>query len=109
MAETIILPDGCGNKLSITFDKNNIHIHDSYKVKTTESMRFVLQLVKCAAVNRGIVYKRMMKSWLREWKAHNVLYKLNIRRSSTQHTDLYENESGKCCFAYFILSLFYWK
>ena len=109
MAETIILPDGCGNKLSITFDKNNIHIHDSYKVKTTESMRFVLQLVKYAAANRNIVYKRTMKSWLREWKAHNILYKLNIQRPRSQHTDLNENESVKRRFAYFILSLFYWK
>ena len=109
MAETIILPDGNGNKITVTIDKNNIHIHDSYKVKTTESMRFILQLVKYAAANRGIVYKRTVQSWLREWEAHNILYKWRIHRSSTQHTDLCEKESGKRRFAYFMLSLFYWK
>lgn len=109
MAETIILPDGCGNKLSVTFDKNNIHIQDSYKVTTTESMKFILQLVKYTTSNRDIVYKRIMKSWLREWKAHNILYKFNIQRSRSQHTDLSENESMMRRFAYFILSLFYWK
>ena len=109
MAETIILPDGCGNKVTIIFDERNIHIRDSYKVVKSESMRFILQLVKYATANRDIKYKRTMRSWLREWKAHNILYKLNIRRSSSQSTDLSEKESWQRRLAYFILSMFYWK
>ena len=109
MAETILLPDGYGNKLSITFDKNNIHIHNSYKVSTTKSMRFVLQLVKYATANRNITYNRTMKSWLREWKAHNILYKLNIKRDSTKSVDINEGESKGRRFGYFLLSLLYWK
>ena len=72
-------------------------------------MKYILQLVEYASKNYNIKYERTIGSWMREWKAHNILYALRIRRSSSQHTDLDEDESLGRRIAYFILSLFYWR
>ena len=98
-----------GKLIQAEYNNSNIHIFDSYKIKRKRDMKRILMLIRCASFNRGIFYSRNEKSWIREWKAHNILYKLGIKKASTQHTDLSENESVLRKFGYFILSLFYWK
>lgn len=98
-----------GSYIKVFFDKDNICILDSYKVKRSKDMKQILENVFYASVNRGIFYSRSIKSWLKEWKAHNILYKFGLFRSHTKDVDLTEKESKKRRFAYFILSLFYWK
>jgi hypothetical protein len=100
---------GHSDKLIITFDKTNIHIVDSYKIATTDDMQYVLQIVRYAASNYDIIYNRTTNSWIQEWQAHNMLYNLNIRRSSTKDVDINEDELKWRKIGYFILSLFYWK
>jgi hypothetical protein len=98
-----------GNLIQVEYNSNNIHIFNSYKIKRKRDMKRILMLIRYASFNRGIFYSRKEKSWIREWKAHNVLYKLGIKKVSTRHTDLNENESIFRRFGYFILSLFSWK
>ena len=105
---TVLLPHN-NEKVFIQFNSNNIHIKNSFRITTTREMLKLLKLIRIAAYNRGIVYQRENNSWLREWKAHNVLYKLNIKRDSTKSVDINEGESKGRRFGYFLLSLLYWK
>mgnify|MGYP003296888632 CR=1 FL=1 len=93
--------------LHISFDELNIHIEDSYQVKTKKEMEAILWIVEGASFNRGISYARKRASWIREWKAHNLLYKLGLFKSRTKSVDLNENESWFKRLGYFILSIFY--
>lgn len=105
----ITLPTNSGEDICVKFDKNNIHIENSYKISSTKEMKSILTLVNGAAENRDIIYKRTLKSWIKEWQAHNILYKFCIKPSSSKHVDLNENETRSRLFVYNILSLFYWK
>ena len=95
-----------GNLIQAEYNSSNIHIFNSYKIKRKRDMKRILMLIKCASFNRGIFYSRKEKSWIREWKAHNILYKLGIKKERTSSVDLNENESILRRFGYFILSLF---
>ena len=96
-------------KVVTNYNKINIHIVNSFRVKTTYEMSKIIFLIKGAAQNRGIIYPRSNKSLIREWKAHNVLYFLGIKRNRTRSVDLNQNESVFRRIGYFVLSLFYWK
>lgn len=97
------------NLIRVQYSNSNIHIFDSYKIKRKQDMERILSIIQCASFNRGIFYTRRMNSWVREWKAHNVLYKLGIKKERAKGVNLNENESILRKFGYFILSLFYWK
>ena len=62
------------NLIQVHYNGHSISIFNSYKIKRKRDMRFILTLVECASFNRGIFYSRNQNSWIREWKAHNVLY-----------------------------------
>ena len=51
-------------------------------------------------------YTRTLKSEYREWRAHNVLYRLGIARERTGSVDFDQNESKWRRFIYAILSVF---
>ena len=93
--------------IQILFNEKNIHIEDSYRIKDERDMKTILWIVRNASSNRGIFYTRNSKSWLREWKAHNILYKMGIFKKRTISVDLDENESWFRRVGYFFLSLFY--
>ena len=90
------------NYINIT--PGNIHIHDSYKVKTVEGMKFIIENIISA--DDSILKTRSRVSILREWKAHNVLYKLHIFRKSTAHTDIETHQGLFYKICYLLLSLF---
>ena len=98
-----------GNLIQAEYNGHSISIFNSYKIKRKRDMKFILTLIECASFNRGIFYSRSQNSWIREWKAHNVLYKLGIQRKRTGSVDLNEDETILRKFGYFILSLFSWK
>ena len=88
----------------VNITPSNIHIHDSYKIKRVADMKCLIELI--LDVDNSILRTRSRKSILREWKAHNVLYKLHILRKSTAHTDIEANQKLIYKICYFILSLF---
>ena len=88
----------------------NIHIHNSYQVTKTNDMKMILSTImgtlfysKMAAAG----FSRSKKSMLREWKAHNVLYKWNYQPNRTRSVDLNEKETTWRKFYYFFLSIFH--
>lgn len=53
----------------------------------------------------GYESKRDIDSWIREWKAHNRLYRLGIYRSHTKDCDLNEDEKWWRLWFYGILGI----
>ena len=76
-------------EILIEYDAGNVRIVDSYKVKKEEDMLEVLIWFK---LKTGFRSRRSMDSWIREWKAHNRMYKLGIYRSHSRDCDLEELE-----------------
>lgn len=75
--------------VKIQYNNSNVRIINSYKVKSRVYMKMVLQeFLK----RTGYKSKRSIKSWLKEWKAHNRLYKLGLYKTHTVDCDLEENE-----------------
>lgn len=98
------------NGKEITYDicEKNIRINDSYKIKAKSGMIEILTRICADATYKGYTYTRTLKSWLREWQAHNVLYTLGVARKRTGSVDLNENASGIARFCYNLLALLYW-
>ena len=86
----------------INITESNIHIHDSYKIDNKAEKIAMLNEI----FSRAADFPRSYKSALREWKAHNVLYKLHFKRSSTMHTDIEAKPNFFVRICYFILSIF---
>ena len=97
-----------GLNLKIEASEDNTYIEDSYRIKKSKDMKNVLDHVRSKAPGEYIVHKRTLKSQVREWRAHNLLYALHIKRSRTRSVDL-DNEPGWRRFCYFILSCLYFQ
>lgn len=89
--------------VKIQYDKNNVKIINSHKIQHTLTMVYIL----LEFLNKtGYKSKRTLKSWIKEWKAHNRLYKLGLYRSHTKDCDLEENEKWYRLLVYQILGGF---
>lgn len=89
--------------VNIEYDAGNIRILDSYKVHSAAYMQMILNMFM---IKTGFKSKRTMKSWLKEWKTHNRLYRLGLFKSHTKDCDLEENEKAHRLIAYEILGRF---
>lgn len=96
----------------VTFDyKNlNIHIQDSWQVKDAGVLEGAINAItvsiyfdKLAAAG----FTRSKKSLLREWRAHNVLYRWGYKKERTGSVDFNQNESLGRRIGYFFLSWFF--
>lgn len=88
--------------VKIRYDKDCVSIIDSYKVKDEYDMKLILKVFK---MRTGYGSRRSLKSWLKEWKAHNRLYRLGLFRSHTKDCDLEQNEKWYRLLAYQILGI----
>ena len=79
--------------MKVTYTKNLTKIFDSYKMKDVE--KEIKQIME-ERKKQGYPVTRTLKSYIKETKAHNRLYKLGLFRSHTKDVDLEENiESWK--------------
>lgn len=90
------------NGVKIRYNSKNIHIVNSYKIRNEKDMIFILLNFK---QRTGYCSKRTLKSWIREWKTHNRLYRLGLFKSHTKDCDLEENEKLHRLIAYQILGI----
>lgn len=88
--------------ITIKYNSKNIKILDSYKVQSKVIMELILMKFQQDTKFKS---KREMKSWLKEWKAHNRLYNLGLYRKHTKNCDLEESEKKHRLLAYNILGL----
>lgn len=91
--------------------ENNTNINYSYDIKHIKDMRNCLKYCKDYLLSKNInnyaIYKRSIFSMINEWRAHNLLYSLNIQKNRTRHVDLEYPIKWYKQVAYFILSCFY--
>lgn len=95
--------DGEIKTLSYYTTDMNIHIENSYLIHSNETKREILTTI---LANTVFTYKRTVASWLKEWRAHNVLYRWGIELDRTKSVDLNEDETWARRVGYFFLSIF---
>lgn len=84
-------------------------ILNGYKAETSEEIHAALD-----AIHASVEYTRLQeagftrtrKSQFNEWKAHNLLYRLDLRRDQTGHVYINENEPKWRRAIYALLSIF---
>lgn len=77
--------------IEFQYDRNNIHIVNSYKVKEEDMMDYLREFKNKVA--KDFTYKRSLKDMKIEWLAHNVLYEMSVCIERTKHVDINENET----------------
>lgn len=88
---------------SINKEQGNCHIVDSYKITKKGDMRVFIS----ENLNEEPFTERSVESYVREWRAHNLLYELDFCRERTKDVDLNVDESIIKRIGYFILSMWY--
>lgn len=80
----------------------NCKIIDSYKITSWKIQKaFVTKLLD----EHPLFQQRSIRSYVREWRAHNVLFGWGIEEARTKDADLNVNETKFRRFCYFFLSL----
>lgn len=63
-----------------------VHINNSYKITDRSEMKEILYAIQYKHPDCK-VFKRSYDDLVREWVAHNRLYKWGIQQSKTKHVD----------------------
>ena len=94
---------------------NNTHIENSFQTHSIKDMNDTIKSIRAISKGHHIRYKyyaihvRTMFGMICEWRAHNLLYSLGIKRTSTKHVDLELHPKWYYKIGYFILSCCYLK
>ena len=106
----VIISKTANLKITFDYDNLNIHIEDSWQVvNSMELEEIVDRIVESDYFRKMAVagYTRTKESLIREWKAHNVLYRWGYEKERTGSTDLDQHESCGRRLCYFFLSWLY--
>ena len=71
-----------------TTTPTNTHIVDSCSIKSKEAMREFLQRLREEVSEEMAVNQRDIESQIREWRSHNLFYRIHVFRSRTKDVDL---------------------
>ena len=91
------------NGVIIQYNKTNIKILDSYKIKGYIEMCIILNKFVQTTKYKHI---RTLDNMISEWQIHNLLYKLCIIRKHTKDCDLEYNKTFINKYIYPLISLF---
>jgi len=91
--------------LNIKVSKNNINIKDSYKINNRLVMRMILDVLRNEVKEESPFDKRSIGGMVREWVAHNNLYKLGYKKDRTCNVDLNYPQKWYVPIIYWILSI----
>lgn len=94
--------------LNIKVYKNNINIKNSYKINNRLLMRMILNVLKDEIKEECLESpfdKRSIRGMVREWIAHNNLYKLGYKKDRMCNVDLNYPQKWYIPIVYWILSL----
>lgn len=86
--------------------KNCLTIYNGYQTTDKKTMVSFISSLRDNEGKDTIMAHRTVKSMVREWRAHNLMYNLHLFRSHTQDVDI-DNEPWYRRFVYFFLSLIY--
>lgn len=84
----------------------NLHIEDSYDIDIERIVFLTNILYDIGKLGN----KRSVKSYIKEWYAHNVLYKMHLFRKHTKDVDLNDDESlfRRACYSVIWFCSFRW-
>lgn len=68
--------------------KDDIEIQNSYLIRKTNEMFIMLKALMNKKKYKEYGYNRKMSSYIAEWKVHNFLYRLGIKRARTKDVNL---------------------
>lgn len=94
---------------------NVTSIENSFQIRNIKEMKTIINTAKAISKGRHRRYKeyaihvRTMFGMIYEWRSHNLLYSLGIKRASTKHVDLELHPKWYYKIGYFILSCCYLK
>lgn len=95
--------------LKIYISEKTLTIIDSYKITNVDKMNEILDEIQKKENYFLYENKRTRQSLIKEWVAHNRLYKWHLFRKHTCDCDFESELSLKMRFIYFILGGFIWK
>ena len=93
--------------INVLLSINNTSITDSYRIRRIDDMVNVLKKIRNTCDNSYAIHKRSIFGMVNEWRVHNLLYFLHIKRRRTGTVDLNINQSIWAKIAYILLSVFY--
>ena len=93
--------------INVLLSTNNTSITDSYRIRRIDDMVNVLKKIRNTCDNSYAIHKRSIFGMVNEWRVHNLLYFLHIKRRRTGTVDLIVNQSIWVKIAYTLLSVFY--
>ena len=93
--------------IDVLLSTDNTSIIDSYRIKRINDMVNVLKKIRNTCDNSYAIHKRSIFGMVNEWRVHNLLYFLHIKRKRTCTVDLNINQSILVKIAYTLLSIFY--
>lgn len=94
---------------------NVTSIENSFQIRSIKEMKTIINTAKAISKGRHRRYKeyaihvRTMFGMICEWRSHNLLYSLGIKRASTKDVDLELHPKWYYKIGYFILSCCYLK
>ena len=97
-----------GKDIAVSSSKTDTWIEGSHRIKSRKDMKAILWLIRDKSPLDFMIWHRTLKSQIREWRAHNLLFALGYKRDQTADVDL-DVVTRKTEVLYFILSLFYWR
>ena len=93
--------------INVLLSTNNTSITDSYRIRRINDMVNVLKKIRNTCDDSYAIHKRSIFDMVNEWRVHNLLYFLHIKRRRTGTVDLNVNQSIWVKIAYTLLSVFY--
>lgn len=93
--------------IEVSAIEDNTSIKDSYRVKNISEMKVIINKIRAEVPEDMAVHTRSMFGMINEWRAHNLLYTLGIKKDRTGTVDLDTNEPWYRKVGYAILSPFY--
>lgn len=96
-----------GTEINYILSGNNCSVRNSYLYINNDELK--REFIKYIMDNNSnfLTCKRSIGSFVREWKAHNILYSWGWFKSSTEHADLNTDESPVRRIGYFFITLFF--
>lgn len=94
-------------KISAKLYDSNTVILNSYRFKKIKDMKAIIRKLRESSDKTYAIHKLSMFRMINEWRAHNLLYKLNLYKNQTKSVDLDTTEPWYRVILYTVLSPFY--
>ena len=96
-----------GTEIEYYIHKDNCQVRNSYRYINDDDLKLEFIYYIMDTNSNFLTGKRSAKSYVREWKAHNILYSWGVKPDSTKDTDLNISEKWIRRLGYFVIALLF--